>query len=152
MPAARRNAITEFFFRIHPWIYRKTGGRLLGQVGETPVLLLNTHGRRSGLPRTNGLAYVERADGWLVAASWAGEPKNPIWYLNLMAHPEVTIQIKDRVIPVTARNLEGEARDLGWKQIIEKDPSFAEYEERTRGVRDIPVVIFEPREAVRQEA
>ena len=48
MPAASRNAITEFFFRIHPWIYRKTGGRVLGQFGNSPVLLLNTVGRRSG--------------------------------------------------------------------------------------------------------
>lgn len=147
MPAAQRNAITEFFFRIHPWIYRKTGGRILGQFGDAPVLLLNTRGRRSGLPRTNGLVCVERADGWLVTASWAGEPKNPIWYLNLMAQPDVTIQIRDRVVPVRARDLAGNERDLAWKEIVAQDPSFAEYEERTRGVREIPVVLLEPRDA-----
>jgi hypothetical protein len=53
MPAALRNAITELFFRIHPWIYRKTGGRILGRFGGTPVLLLTTRGRKSGEPRTN---------------------------------------------------------------------------------------------------
>ncbi len=146
MPAARRNAITEFFFRIHPWIYRKTGGRLLGQLGDAPVLLLNTRGRRSGKPRTNGLMYVQREDGWLITASWAGEPKDPVWYLNLMAQPDVTVQVRDRVIPVHARNLEGNERDLAWKEIVAKDPSFAEYEERTRGVREIPVVLLEPRD------
>lgn len=146
MPAARRNAVTEFFFRVHPWIYRKSGGRLLTQLDGNPILLLNTRGRRSGLPRTNGLVYVEREDGWLVAASWAGEPKDPIWYLNLMACRDITIQVKDRVIPVRARNLEGKERDLGWKEIVAQDPSFAEYEERTRGLREIPVVLFEARD------
>jgi deazaflavin-dependent oxidoreductase (nitroreductase family) len=147
MPAARRNAFTEVFFRIHPWIYRKSGGRLLTRIDGNPILLLNTRGRRSGLPRTNGLVYVEREDGWLVAASWAGEPKDPIWYLNLMTCPDITIQIKDRVIPVRARNLEGKDRDLGWKEIVAQDPSFAAYEERTRGVREIPVVLLEARDA-----
>jgi deazaflavin-dependent oxidoreductase (nitroreductase family) len=147
MPAVRRSALTEFFFRIHPWIYRKTGGRLLGRFDGNPILLLNTRGRRSGLPRTNGLVCFERTDGWLVAASWAGEPKHPVWYLNLMAASDVTIQVRDRVIPVRARNLEGAERDLGWKEIVAQDPSFAEYEKRTRGVREIPVVLLEPREA-----
>jgi len=144
MPAASRNAVTEFFFRIHPWIYRKSGGRILGKVGGDPVLLLNTVGRRSGLPRTNGLVYVEHEGGWIVAASWAGEPKHPIWYLNLMAQPDVTVQVRDRVVSVRARELEGDERDRGWAKILEQDPSFAEYEERTRGVRKIPVVLLEP--------
>lgn len=147
MAAVRRNPVTEFFFRIHPWIYRKSGGRLLGRVDGNPILLLNTVGRRSGLPRTNGLVCVEREDGWLVAASWAGEPKHPIWYLNLMAQPDVTIQVRDRVIPVHARDLQGEDRDRGWEAIVTQDPSFAEYEGRTRGVREIPVVLLEPRDA-----
>jgi deazaflavin-dependent oxidoreductase (nitroreductase family) len=145
MPAARRNAVTELLFRIHPWIYRKTGGRLLGRFGRTPILLLYTRGRRTGRPRSNALMYLDRGDSWAVAASWAGEPKHPIWYLNLRAEPEVTIQVRDRRIPVTARVSSGEERDRLWSQIVAQDASFAVYEERTRGVREIPVVIFEPR-------
>lgn len=143
MPAASRNAVTEFFFRIHPWIYRKTGGRLLGKLGGDPILLLNTIGRRSGQPRTNGLVYIEHENGWIVAASWAGEPKHPIWYLNLTAQPDITVQVRDRVVKVRARNLEGEERDRGWQKILKQDPSFAEYEKRTRGIRQIPVVLLE---------
>jgi deazaflavin-dependent oxidoreductase (nitroreductase family) len=146
MPAARRNALTELFFRIHPWIYRKTGGRVLGRFGGTPVLLLTTRGRKSGEPRTNGLLFLDRGDHWAVAASWAGEPKHPAWYLNLQADPDATIQIRNRRIPVRARELEGEERALVWKEIVAKDPSFAEYEERTHGIREIPVVVLEPRE------
>ena len=147
MPAARRNAVTEFFFRIHPWIYRKSRGRLLGRLGPSPVLLLNTRGRRSGLPRTNGLVTVEQEDGWLVAASWAGEPKHPLWYLNLKDRPEATVEFRGQVVPVHAHDLEGEERELAWKAIVAQDPSFAEYEERTRGIREIPVVRLARRDA-----
>ena len=145
MPAARRNAWTELFFRIHPWIYRRTGGRVLGRFGGTPVLLLTTRGRKSGEPRTNGLLYFDRGDHWAVAASWAGEPKHPAWYRNLVADPGATIEIRGRRIPVRARELEGEERALVWKEIVARDPSFAEYERRTRGIREIPVVVLEPR-------
>ena len=147
MPAARRNAVTEFLFRIHPWIYRKTGGRVLGKLGGSPVLLLHTHGRKTGQPRTNGLIYLDRGESWAVAASWAGEPKHPVWYLNLMARPDVEIQVRDRLIPVRARELEGEERHRVWREIVEQDPGFSVYEERTRGVREIPVVLLESRAA-----
>lgn len=146
MPAARRNAITEFFFRIHPWIYRKSGGRILGRFGSSPILLLETRGRKSGLTRTNGLMYLDRGNSWAVAASWAGEPKHPLWYRNLVAQPEAMIQVQDRRIPVRARELEGDERALAWKEIVEQDPGFSVYEERTRGIREIPVVVLEPRE------
>jgi deazaflavin-dependent oxidoreductase (nitroreductase family) len=146
MPAAQRNAITEFFFRIHPWIYRKTGGRVLGQLGKNPILLLETRGRKSGQTRTNGLVYLDRGNSWAVAASWAGEPKHPLWYLNLVAQPEATIQVQDRRIPVRARELAGDERALVWKEIVAQDPGFAVYEERTRGIREIPVVVLEPRD------
>ena len=145
MPAASRNVVTELIFRIHPWLYRRTGGRIGGRMGKAPILLLNTRGRKSGLPRTNGLMYLQRGDSWAVAASWAGEPKHPLWYLNLMAHPETTIEIGGKEIPVRARALEGEERNQVWREIVEQDPSFAVYEERTRGVREIPVVLLERR-------
>ncbi len=145
MPTASRNAVTETFFRIHPWIYRKTNGRVLGKFGDGPVLLLNTRGRKSGAQRTNGLIYLDRGKSWAVAASWAGEPKHPLWYLNLKADPDATIQIRDRTIPVRARELEGEERDKVWQEIVAQDPGFAEYEKRTQGIREIPVVLFEPR-------
>jgi len=143
MPAASRNVVTELFFKIHPWIYRKSGGRILGKLGNSPILMLNTIGRRSGLSRTNGLVCVQEENGWLVAASWAGEPKHPIWYLNLKANPEATVQVRDRTTRVRARDLQGEERELGWKKIVEQDPSFAEYEDRSRGIREIPVVLLE---------
>ena len=145
MPTATRNAFTETFFKYHPWIYRKTGGRVLGKFGDSPVLLLNTKGRKSGLPRTNGVIYLQRGNAWAIAASWAGEPKHPIWYLNLMANPDVTIQVRDQIVPVRARQLEGEEREEVWREIVAQDSGFAEYERRTDGIREIPVVLLERR-------
>ncbi|TNF88819.1 MAG: nitroreductase family deazaflavin-dependent oxidoreductase [Gammaproteobacteria bacterium] len=147
MPAASRNALTEFIFRVHPWLYRRTGGRLGGKVGRFPFLLLNTRGRKSGEPRTNGLMYLKHGDAWAIAASWAGEPKHPAWYHNLMADPDTTIEVDGSVVPVRARKLEGEERASVWQKIVEHDSGFATYEERTRGVREIPVILLERRPA-----
>ena len=146
MPAARRNFMTEFIFNIHPWLYRRTGGRIGGKMGSTPILMLNTRGRKSGQPRTNGVMYLQRGeDSWAIAASWAGEPKHPAWYLNLMAQPSTTIEIDGKVIPVQARELAGEERERVWREIVSQDAGFAVYEERTDGVRTIPVVLLERR-------
>lgn len=145
MPAASRNALSEAFFKIHPWIYRKSAGRILGKFGDSPILLLNTVGRRTGQVRTNGLVYVDRGDSFLVAASWAGEPKHPIWYLNLKASPDVTVEVGGRKVAVRARELEGAERELAWQDIVAQDPGFAEYENRTLGIRKIPVILLEPR-------
>jgi deazaflavin-dependent oxidoreductase (nitroreductase family) len=111
-----------------------------------PVLLLESRGRKSGQTRTNGLVYLDRGNSWAVAASWAGEPKHPLWYLNLKATPEATIQVGNRRIAVRARELKGDERAIVWKEIVAQDEGFAEYEERTRGIREIPVLLFEPRE------
>jgi len=147
MPAASRNALTEFMFRVHPWLYRRTGGRIGSRIGRFPFLLLNTRGRKSGEARTNGLMYLKHGDAWAIAASWAGEPKHPAWYHNLMACPDTTIDVDGREVPVRARRLEGAERAEVWRKIVEHDSGFATYEERTRGVREIPVVLLEPRPA-----
>lgn len=145
MPAATRNPLTEFIFRHHPEIYRRTGGKLGGSIGGAPVLLLNTIGRKSGMPRSNCLVCVERENSWAIAASWAGEPKHPLWYLNLMASPDTTIEWQGKAVPVRARKLEGEERDEVWNEIVAQDEGFSIYEERTAGVREIPVVLLEKR-------
>ncbi len=145
MPAASRNIITETLFRIHPSVYRRTGGKVGGSMGNSPILLLNTRGRKSGLPRTNGLMYTKHNDSWAVAASWAGEPKHPLWYLNLVDQPDTTIEVDGLEIPVRARELEGEERDQVWQKIVTQDKGFAVYEERTRGIREIPVILLEKR-------
>jgi deazaflavin-dependent oxidoreductase (nitroreductase family) len=132
----------ELFWKIHPWLYRLTGGRLLGRISGVPILLLTTKGRKSGAPRTTPLMYFPHQSNYVVAASFAGEPRHPAWWLNLLADPSATVQVGTHVVPVRAREAKGDERSRLWSAIVGKDASFAEYERRTSRV--IPVVVLEP--------
>lgn len=142
MPAVRKNAATKLFWRIHPAIYRATGGRVLGRIAGVPVLLLTTKGRRSSEMRTKPLMYLPRGEAFVVVASYAGEPKHPAWLLNLRADPSARVQVGSRTIDVRAREAEGDERDRLWRDVVAQDGAFAEYERRT--TRRIPVVLLEP--------
>jgi deazaflavin-dependent oxidoreductase (nitroreductase family) len=106
------------------------------------VILLTTTGRKSQRPRTVALHALVHGDHYVVAASNAGEPRHPEWYLNLRADRLATVQHGPVRIPVRARTAEGEERSLLWNQITARDRSYAEYQARTD--REIPVVVLEP--------
>ena len=106
------------------------------------VLLLTTVGRRSGKTRTLPLGLFDWPDGYLVVASNSGQPKHPSWYLNLMSHPQATVQVLDKVVPVTAEVLTGETRAKAWQQVITTAPTYADYEQKT--TRLIPLVLLRP--------
>lgn len=109
----------------------------------TKTLLLTTIGRRSGIPRRTALTYGE-ADGiYVVLASKGGADSQPLWYLNLMANPEVRIQVKDKEFDATARTAEGDERARLWDVMIEVWPGYNEFQTKTD--RQIPVVVLEPR-------
>ena len=78
--------------RLHAWVYRRSGGRVLGRMGGQPVLLLQTTGRRSGLTRTTPVQYLADGDTFVVVASNAGAARPPAWYLNLRADPHAQIR------------------------------------------------------------
>ena len=142
MPTARRNKLTETLWSIHRGIYQITGGRIGSTLLGIPILLLYTRGRKTGKPRTNALIYVTDGVTYAVAASHAGEPRNPAWYHNLRANPNVSIQVKSHRFAVVARDAEDEERERIWAKLVEADPAFSEYERRTS--RAIPVVVLEP--------
>ena len=79
----------RIFGSVHRRVYRLTGGKVGGQIGKLPVLLLTTIGRKSGRPRTQPLAYTRAGDGYAVIASKGGAAQHPLWYLNLHANPLV---------------------------------------------------------------
>lgn len=116
--------------------------------GDRPLLLLNTTGARSGLPRTTPMMYVPDGDRLLVIASNAGAPRHPDWYHNLVATPQVTVEVGDQVYGATAVVTRGEERDRLFAAIVTKYPFFADHQ--TKINRTIPVVALE-RSAARDE-
>src|SRR6185437_6874432 len=95
-------------------LYRRTGGRLGGRVGRTPVLLLTTTGRKSGARHTVPLGYFDDDGVRYVVASNGGAPRHPAWYFNLVAHPEVRVQVGAAVYEAMARPATGEERTRLW--------------------------------------
>lgn len=142
MPAVRKSKAIELFWRIHPFVYRATGGRVLGRVMGVPVLLLITKGRKTGATRTKPLLYLLHGNAFVVAASYAGEPRHPAWWLNLRANPSAQVLVGSRTIDVRAREAEGDERAQLWRDVVAQDAAFAEYQRRTS--RRIPVVVLEP--------
>ena len=129
---------------VHQWLYEQTDGRIGASIGGRPMLLLRTVGRRTGKPRTSALLYVPDGDRYAVIASKGGDPKHPGWFHNLMASPDVEIQVGRKRIPVRARVAEGEERSRLWARADEINKGgYSDYQSRT--TREIPVVVLEPR-------
>ncbi|MEO8288101.1 MAG: nitroreductase family deazaflavin-dependent oxidoreductase [Chloroflexota bacterium] len=115
----------------------KSGGTMTGR----PLLLLTTTGAKSGQTHTTPMMFIADGNRLLVIASNAGAEKAPDWYHNLLAHPEVTVEVGAETYDATAVVLEGEERDKLWAMVTEQYPFFAEHQEKV--TRRIPVVALE---------
>jgi len=133
--------MTRWATRLHAWVYRRSGGRVLGRMGGQPVLLLQTTGRRSGRTRTTPVQYLADGDMFVVVASNAGAARPPAWYLNLRADPHVQVQIHGDKFDAIARDATPEERPELWKQMAEHWPAYDDYQKKTD--REIPIVILE---------
>ena len=132
----------KLFMAIQVWLYRLSGGRLGGRMRGFKVILLTTTGRKSGKTRTLPLGLFDWPGGYLVVASNGGQSKHPAWYHNLMSHPQATVQLFNKVIPVTAEELTGATRAQAWQQVITSAPAYAAYEKKT--TRIITLVLMRP--------
>ena len=133
---------------VHQWLYENSDGRIGASLGGRPMLLLRTVGRRTREPRTAALLYVREGDAYVVIASKGGAPHHPAWFHNLIAQPDVEIQVGRERMPVRARVAEGEERARLWTRADEVNQGqYAVYQSRTSRV--IPVVVLEPRAAKR---
>jgi deazaflavin-dependent oxidoreductase (nitroreductase family) len=120
--------------------FRANGGAVPGRWADRPLLLLTTTGARSGLPRVTPLIYTRDGDRLVIIASKGGEPTNPDWYHNLLAHPEATVEVGGETFPVRAEVAQGAERRRLFDQQAAQMPFFAEYERSTP--RTIPVVVL----------
>jgi deazaflavin-dependent oxidoreductase (nitroreductase family) len=107
-----------------------------------PVLLLTTTGRRSGQPRVTPLNFSVDGDRLVVIASAGGASRHPAWYLNLVADPEVTIELGSETFPATARTADEPERTRLFDQQARLMSFFDGYRRRVKA-RQIPVVVFE---------
>ncbi len=126
-------------------LYEATGGAEGGTLQGKPVVILTTRGRHSGKVRKSPLMRVEHNGTYAVVASMGGAPRHPVWYLNVIASPAVTLQDGANVYEMTARVLHGDERARWWTRAVEAWPAYAEYQTRTK--RQIPVVVLEPASA-----
>ena len=106
-----------------------------------PTLLLTTTGRRTGKPYTTPLIYGQDGARYLVVASRGGAPAHPQWYRNLLAQPEVEVQVKAERFRARARPATPAEKPALWQVMTRIWPAYDEYQARTS--RDIPVVILE---------
>jgi deazaflavin-dependent oxidoreductase (nitroreductase family) len=121
--------------------FRANDGKVSGW-GDAPLLLLTTTGAKSGREHTTPVAYTRDGDRIIVIASYAGAPKHPAWYHNLVANPEATVELGTEALKVRAAPTEGDERDRLYRAQAELLPSFNEYEQKT--TRKIPVLALTP--------
>ena len=107
------------------------------------LLLLTTTGAKSGKTRINPLAFTRDGENYVIIASKGGSPTHPDWYHNLVANPDVTVEVGTERIDVRARVAQGEERDRLFAAQAALMPGFAEYQRKT--ARQIPVVVLERR-------
>ena len=127
--------------------FRANGGQVGGQFTGAPMVLVHHRGRRSGQEYVNPMMYLasEGGDGSIyVFASKGGAPTNPDWYYNLTAAGAGTVELGTGTFPVTVRELHGEEHDRIFAEQARRYPGFAEYAEKTAGVRTIPVLELTP--------
>ncbi len=124
------------------WIYKRSNGKLGGRIQNSPVALLTTTGRKTGEPRVSPLLYIREGDRVILVASQGGRDKHPLWYLNLKAEPKVSVQIKNEVLQLRARDATAEERDEYWPKLAAMYPTLDDYQSWTDRV--IPIVICDP--------
>lgn len=108
-----------------------------------PMLLIHTVGRRTGREHITPMRCLPERDHWYVFASAHGSERDPDWYRNLVANPEIMIEVGEETIPVRATVLVGDDRDEIFARQAERFPYFGELQDRL--TRTIPVVRLDRR-------
>jgi F420H(2)-dependent quinone reductase len=122
--------------------YMASGGTKGAELKGRPVILLTTIGAKTGKIRKTPLMRVEHDGEYAVVASLGGAPKNPVWYFNVQANPQVELQDGTVSGDYRAREVFGEEKATWWARALETWPDYAEYQTKTD--RQIPVFVLTP--------
>ncbi len=118
--------------------FRTHDGVAPDQVGDMPLLLLTTTGAKSGQPRLSPLAYIMDGDRYVVVASKGGAPTHPDWYHNIVAHPDVVIEVGPEKFAARAEIASEPERTRLFNAAADELPRLRDHEQNTR--RTIPVI------------
>jgi deazaflavin-dependent oxidoreductase (nitroreductase family) len=128
--------------RIGVWLHRVARGRL-DSGGHAQVLMVTSPGRRTGLPRSTMVRFLEHDGGYLVWGSGSGSRTDPDWFRNLRHTPRARIEIGTRGLDVRCEVLVGPERDRVWREVVlARVPEVAKYERKAG--RAIPVALLRP--------
>jgi len=113
-------------------------------MGKSPILILNTVGRKTGKKRATPLLYAVDGEDFVIIASKGGAPSHPAWYLNLKANPDVSVEVANREVRVRAEEVDGVVKERLWKRMAEMYPTYDDYQNKTK--RNIPLLVLHPRD------
>lgn len=125
--------------KVHVFLHRVTGGRMGNSMSGDEICFVTMTGAKSGRQVTIPLLYLPYEDGVLLVASQTGRPTNPIWYNNLVKHPEIEVRHRGERLKLRAREATTEEKADLWPICDEMFADFARY--RARTTRDIPIFI-----------
>ncbi len=121
--------------------FRANGGKVGGYFADKTLFLLTTTGAKSGQQRIIPLAYIPDGERLITFASNGGAPTNPAWYYNLLAHPEVTVEVGNETFQARATVATGEEYQRLDVLARKLSPMHAEYQART--TRQVPLIVIE---------
>ena len=137
-----KDTVIKWFMRVNAFLIRLTNGRIGSKLGTQTILLLETIGRKSGLPRVIPIAYFFHEGKYLIVASNWGKDKHADWYLNLLKNPHATLQVNGKTIHTAAQAAQGEEYSRLWKFATERHPPYLHHQAMTK--RRIPIIVFQP--------
>lgn len=129
--------------RIGVWMYRRLNGRLSSGNKNVHVLMITSPGRRTGIPRSTCVRYLETPAGLVVWGTGSGSRRDPDWMQNLRETSTARVRVREHEYTVRPHELHGQAREAMWRNtILAQAPEVAKYERKAG--RTIPVVVLEP--------
>src|SRR5204862_7672631 len=123
--------------------FRANGGKVGGFFEGQPLLLLHHAGAKTGTERVNPLVYQQVGGSYAVFGSAGGQPRDPQWFRNLIAHPDVTVEVGASTVKARARVADSGERAAIWAAQKERMPHFADYE-KNAAARETPVAMLDP--------
>ena len=131
------------FSWLNSFVYKLTGGRLMGSFQGRPIMLVTMKGAKTGKQRTIPLMYVPYKEGVIMVGSLGGAPRSPVWVKSLQVNPDVVVHCLGKKLKLRARQVGDAEKAQLWPICVQHYREYADYQARTD--RSIPVFVCEPR-------